>query len=184
MCNQNNEHRLHVDGSFAMEFMGSGEDEHGLPLLEVNFYPLVAQGMIGDRWAVAVDSQHLVANFTEPLENAGLTLKDMDSLPLRGGWATISSGQASGFRVEDLESTFGSRAAVIILKALADALLSEAINADWHGTPYRSINITEENRYEEILAMQEEMQNRIEADESLQAMRDSFGLMMNREFTR
>jgi hypothetical protein len=183
MSTQNSGHQLHVDGSFEMEFVVAGEDEHGLPLLEVNIYPVVIEGMIGDNLAFGVDGQHLVAGLTVPLEATGLSPTDLDSLPLRGGWATISTAHGSGLRVEDLERAFGARAAVIVLEALADALLSESINADLYGSPYRSVELDDDNRYEEVLAMQKALQSRIEVDEKRQVTHDVFNTMMNREFS-
>ena len=73
MSTQNNGHPLHVDGSFEMEFVVTGEDEHGLPLLEVNMYPVVVVGMISDNLFVGVDGRHLVAALTIPLEDTGLS---------------------------------------------------------------------------------------------------------------
>lgn len=173
--------QFHVDGLFAMEFATVGQDEHGLPLLEVNFYPVLEE-MTGTGSTAAVDGQHLVANSTVPLEDAGLTLKDLESLPLRDGWASISTAHGAGLRVEDLEKLFGSRAAVIILEALADALLSEFINRDLFGNPYRSFELND-NRYEEVLLMRNVLQHRIDADEQRQVTRSAFNALINREFS-
>ena len=115
-----------------MEFVVTGEDEHGLPLLEVNMYPVVV-GMSSDNLVFGVDGRHLVAGLTIPLEDTGLSTTDLDSLPLHGGWATISTAHGEGLRPQDLEGTFGPRSAVVVLEALADALLSESINADMRG---------------------------------------------------
>jgi hypothetical protein len=183
MSTQKNGHQLHVNGTFQMEFVVAGEDEHGLPLLEVNFYPVSIEGMIGDNLALGMDGQHLVAGLTVPLEDTGFTPPDLDSLPLREGWATISTAHGPGLQVEDLEQAFGTRAAVIVLKALADALLSESINADLYGSPYRSVELDDDNRYEEVLAMQKDLQSRIEADEQSKVTNDVFNAMMNREFS-
>jgi hypothetical protein len=130
-----------------------------------------------------MDGQHLVAGLTVPLEDTGFTPPDLDSLPLRGGWATISTAHGPGLQVEDLEQAFGTRAAVIVLKALADALLSESINADLYGSPYRSVELDDDNRYEEVLAMQKDLQIRIEADEQSKVTHDVFNAMMHREFS-
>lgn len=179
--NAKNGNQFHVDGLFEMEFAIVGQDEHGLPLLEVNFYP-VLEGTTGTDWTAVVDGQHLVANLTVPLEDAGLTLKDLESLPLRDGWACISTAHGVGLRVEDLEKHFGSRAAVIILEALADALLSEFINRDLFGNPYRSLELND-NRYEEVLLMRNVLQQRIDADEQRQLTRNAFNALMNRGFS-
>lgn len=172
--------QYHVDGLFAMEFAIVGQDEHGLPLLEVNFYP-VLEGVAGS-WAAAVDGKHLVANSTVPLEDAGLTPTELESLPLRDGWTLISTAHGAGLRVEDLEKLFGSRAALIILEALTDALLSEFINRDLFGTPYRAMELND-NRYEEVLLMRNVLQHTIEADEQRQVIRNVFNAMMDREFS-
>jgi hypothetical protein len=121
-----NEHQPHVDGSFEMEFALAGQDEHGLPLLDVNMYPTV-EGMTGDNFAWGLDGQHLVAGLTIPLEDTGLGTSELESLPLRGGWATISAEHGPGFSSQELEGVFGRRVAVVVLEALADALLSESI---------------------------------------------------------
>lgn len=178
----NNGHQLYVDGSFEMEFAVAGEDEHGLPLLEVNMYPVVVVGMIGDNLAFGVDGKHLVGGLTIPLEDTGLSPADLDSLPLHGGWATISSAHGEGFRPQDLERTFGPRSAVVVLKALADALLSESINADMTGSPYRSVELDDDNLYEEVLAMHKNLQSRIEVEEQEQVTHAVFNAMMSREF--
>jgi hypothetical protein len=54
-----------------MEFAVAGKDEHNLPLLEVNMYPVLASGM---------DSQHLVGALAMPLEDTGLGIMDVESL--------------------------------------------------------------------------------------------------------
>lgn len=182
MNTQENESKLHVDGVFDMEFVVAGEDEHGLPLLEVNLYPVSIEGMIGDDWVLVVDNNHLVAGLTVPLEETGLAMDDVDSLPLHGGWALLTTSHGSGLHVEDVEQTFGSRAAVFVLKALADALLSENINADQYGDPYRAIELHGINRYEEVLAMQKELQARIESDEQRRATDYDFKALIHREF--
>lgn len=178
----NNGPQLHVDGSFEMEFVVAGEDEHGLPLLEVNLYPVVVVGMIGDKPAFGVDGKHLVAGLTIPLEDTGLSTRDLDSLPLHGGWATISTEHGEGLRPQDVEGMFGPRSAVIVLEALADALLSESINADMNGSSYRSIEQSHANRYEEVRAMHKNLQSRIEKEEQVQVTLDVFNAMMRREF--
>lgn len=183
MNTQENESKLHVDGVFEMEFVVAGEDEHGLPLLEVSLYPVSIEGMIGDDWALVVDNNHLVAGLTVPLEETGLAIDDVDSLPLHEGWALLTTSRGSGVHVEDVEQTFGSRAAVFVLKALADALLSENINADQHGNPYRMIELHEINRYEEVLAMQKELQARIESDEQRRAIDYDFKALIHHEFS-
>lgn len=182
MNTQINGHQLHVDGNFEMEFVVAGQDEHGLPLLEVNMYPIVIEGMIGDNFSLGLDGRHLIAGLTVPLENTGLGTPEMDSLPLRGGWATISAEHGPGFRPQELEGAFGPRVAVIVLEALADALLSESINADMHGNPYRSIELECDNRYEEVLAMHKNLQRRIASHEQDQVNHDVFNAMMNRAF--
>jgi hypothetical protein len=131
-----NGHQLYVNGSFEMEFVVAGEDEYGLPLLEVNMYPVVVAGMTSDDLNFGVDARHLVAGLTIPLEDTGLSTTDLASLPLHDGWATISTAHGEGLRPQDLEGTFGTRSAVIVLGALADALLSESINADMKGSSY------------------------------------------------
>ena len=98
-------------------------------------YPTVIEGMTGDNFAWGLDGRHLVAGLTIPLEDTGLGTSELDSLPLRGGWATISAEHGPGFRPQELEGAFGPRVAVIVLEALADALLSESINADMYGNP-------------------------------------------------
>ncbi|TLM71599.1 hypothetical protein [Pseudarthrobacter sp. NamB4] len=138
--------------------------------------------MLGDRLEVVTDSRHLVGSLTVPLEEADLSLQELASLPVEKGWGTISTGRSPGIRVEDLESMFGLRAAVIVLGALADALLSEAINADLYGRPYLPMDLAEDNRYEEILAMQRELQQISDADESLRAVRNAFDQIMKRKF--
>lgn len=175
-CNQ-----FHVDGLFAMEFVVVGQDEHGLPLLEVNFYP-VLEGVTGTGSAAAMDGTHLVASTTVPLEDAGLTLMDLESLPLREGRAFISTALGPGLRAEDLEKNFGSRAAVIVLEALADALLSEFINRDLFGTPYRAFEV-DDNRYEEVLQMRSVLRHKIDSDEQRQVTRNVFEALMGREFS-
>lgn len=182
MNTQENGNKLHVDGVFEMEFVVAGEDEHGLPLLEVNLYPVSLEGMIGDDWALKVDQNHLVAGVTVPLEETGLATGDIDSLPLNEGWALITTSHGAGLHVEDVEQTFGSRAAVFVLKALADALLSESINADQYGNPYRAIELDGSNRYEEVLDMQKALQARIEADEQRRATHCDFNARIDREF--
>lgn len=82
-----------------------------------------------------------------------------------------------------MEQAFGSRAAVLVLTALADALLSESINADQFGNPYRAIELGESNRYEEVLAMQKELQAQIEADEQRRAIHYEFNVLIGREFS-
>ncbi|MDF2048870.1 hypothetical protein [Arthrobacter sp. Cr_A7] len=176
-----NGNQFHVDGLFAMEFAMVGQDEHGLPLLEVNFYP-VLEGVTGSGWTAAVDGKHLVANATVPLEDTGLTPADLESLPLQDGWTSISTAHGAGLRVEHLEKHFGSRAALIILEALADALLSEFINRDLFGNPYRTIELND-NRYEEVLLMRNVLLHRIEADEQRQVTRNVFNALMDREFS-
>ena len=182
MSTQNNDHLLHVDGSFEMEFVVTGEDEHGLPLLEVKMYPVVVIGKISDNLFFGVDGRHLVAGLTVPLEDTGLSTTDLDSLPLHGGWATISTAHGKGVRPQDLEGSFGPRSAVIVLEALADALLSESINADMKGSPYRSEELHGDNRYEEVLAMHKTLQSRLEIEEQMQVTHDVFNAMMSREF--
>lgn len=182
MSTQNNGLQLHIDGSFEMEFVVTGVDEHGLPLLEVNMYPVVVVGMLGDKLAVGVGGQHLVAGLTIPLEDTGLSTTDLDSLPLHGGWATIATAHGEGLRPQDLEGTFGPRSAVVVLEALADALLSESINADLKGSSYRSVELCDDNRYEEVLAMHKNLQSRIELEEHGRVMHDVFSAMMSREF--
>ena len=180
---QENGNKLHVNGVFDMEFVLAGEDEHGLPLLEVNLYPVTVEGIIGNDWALMVDYSHVLAALTVPLEEAGLARGDLDSLPLHAGWARISTSHGCGLYVEDVEQAFGSRAAVIVLKALAEALLSESINADQYGIPYRAIELVENNRYEEVLDMQKELQARTERDERRRATEYEFNALMNREFS-
>ena len=182
MNTQNNGYQLHLDGSFEMEFVVAGEDEHGLPLLEINLYPVVVVGMIGDNLAFGVDGKHLVAGLTIPLEDTGLSTTDLDSLPLHGGWATISTAHGEGLRPQNLEGTFGPRSAVIVLEALADALLSESINADMKGSSYRSVELSDDNQYEEVLAMHKNLQSRIEVEEQVRVTHDVFTAMMSREF--
>lgn len=182
MTIHNNGHQLHVNGSFEMEFVVAGEDEHGLPLLEVNMYPVVVVGMLGDNVAFGMDGKHLVAGLTIPLEDTGLSTTDLDSLPLHGGWATISTAHGEGRRPQDLEETFGRRPALVVLEALADALLSESINVDMKGGPYRSMELSEDNCYEEVLAMHGKLRSRIEAEEQEQVTHDVFNAMMSREF--
>lgn len=182
MSTQNTGHQLYVDGSFEMEFVVAGEDEHGLPLLEINLYPVVVIGMIGDNLAFGVDGKHLVAGLTIPLEDTGLSTTDLHSLPLHGGWATISTAHGEGLRPQNLEGTLGPRSAVIVLEALADALLSESINADMKGCPYRSVELSDDNRYEEVLDMHKNLQSRIEMEEQVQVTHDVFTAMMSREF--
>ena len=178
----NNGHHQYIDGCFEMEFAVSGEDEHGLPLLDVNMYPVIFVGMTSDNVACGVGSMHLVAELTIPLEDSGLSTTDLESLPLLGGWATISTAQADGLRPEDLEGIFGPRAAAIVLEALADALLSESINADMNGYSYRLNDLNGDNRYEEILAMHKNLLRRIDAEDEKQVTRDVFHSMMSREF--
>lgn len=177
----NSGHQLYVEGSFEMEFVVAGEDEHGLPLLEVNMYPVVV-GMSRGNLVFGVDGSHLVAGLTIPLEDTGLSTTDLDSLPLHGGWATISTAHGEGLHPQDLEGSFGPRSAVIILEALADALLSESINADMKGSPYRSVGLHGDNRYEEVLAMHKTLQRRLETEEQMQVTRDVFNAMISREF--
>lgn len=183
MNTQDKGNELHVDGAFEMEFVVAGEDEHGLPMLEVNLYPVFIEGMIRDAWALKVDANHLVAGLTIPMEETGLSIRDISSLPLQEGWALITTRHGSGLHVDDVEQTFASRAAVFVLAALADALLSEAINADQYGNPYRAIELGESNRYEEVLAMQKELQARIEADEQRMATHYEFNALIDREFS-
>lgn len=183
MNTRENGNKLHVDGVFDMEFVVAGEDEHGLPLLEINLYPVSIEGMVGDTWALKVDDNHLVGGLTVPLEETGLTVGDVSSLPLHEGWALITTSHGSGLHVEDVEHTFGSRAAVFVLAALADALLSESINADQYGNPYRAIELVDNNRYEEVLAMQKELQARMEADEQWRATHNAFSALIDREFS-
>lgn len=183
MNTQDKGNELHVDGVFEMEFVVAGEDEHGLPMLEVNLYPVFIEGMIRDAWALKVDVNHLVAGLTIPLEETGLAIGDISSFPLHEGWALIATRHGSGLHVESVEQTFGSRAAVFVLAALADALLSEAINTDQHGNPYRAIELDQSNRYEEVLAMQKELQARIEADEQRRATEYEFNALIDREFS-
>ncbi|MGO4435757.1 hypothetical protein AB4Y88_21485, partial [Paenarthrobacter sp. RAF9] len=77
---------------------------------------------------------------------------------------------------------FGRRPALVVLEALADALLSESINVDMKGSPYRSLELSEDNRYEEVLAMHGNLRSRIEAEEQEQVTHDVFNAMMSREF--
>jgi hypothetical protein len=58
----------------------------------------------------------------------------------------------------------------------------ESINADLYGNHYRSVEQDDDNRYEEILAMQKDLQNRIEVDEQRQVTHDVFSGMTSREF--
>lgn len=102
-----------------------------------------------------------------------MSTTDVDSLPLHDGWATISTAHAEGLRPQDLEGTFGPRSAVIVLKALADALLSESINADMTGSSYRSVELDDDNRYEEVLAMHQNLQSRIEVEEQEKVTQDT-----------
>jgi len=182
MNTQENGNKLHVDGVFEMEFVVAGEDEHGLPMLEVNLYPVSIEGMVGDAWVLKIDDNHLLAGLTIPLEETGLVMGDISSLPLHEGWVLITTSHGSGLHVEDLEQTFGARAAVFVLMALADALLSESINADQYGRPYRAVELDESNRYKEVLAMQKELHARIEADEQRRATDHEFNALIDREF--
>lgn len=183
MNTQENGSKLHVDGVFDMEFVVAGEDEHGLPLLEVNLYPVTVGGMTGDEWAVKLDDSHVLAALTVPLEETSLTVGDVDSLPLDRGWVLITTSYGCGLHVEDVEQAFGSRAAVIVLKALSEALLSESINADQYGKPYRAIELDESNRYEEVLDMHKELQERIQAEEQRKATQYEFNALIDREFS-
>jgi hypothetical protein len=116
------------------------------------------------------------------LEETGLAMGELNSLPLHEGWVLITTSHGSGLHVEDIEETFGRRAAVLVLEALADALLSESINADQYGNPYRAIELAESNRYEEVLAMQNELQAQIEDDEQRTATLYEFNALIDREF--
>jgi hypothetical protein len=138
--------------------------------------------MKDDNLAFGVDGKHLVAGLTIPLEDTGLSTTDLDSLPLHGGWATISTAHGEGLRPHDLEGTFGPRSALIVLEALADALLSESINTDMKGSSYRSVELYGENRYEEVLAMHKNLQSRIEVEEQERVTHDVFSAMFSREF--
>ncbi len=178
-----NGHQLYVDGSFEMEFVVAGEDEHGLPLLEVIMYPVIV-GMSGDNLVFGVDGRHLLAGLTIPLEDTGLSTTDLDSLPLHDGWATISTAHGEGLRPQDLEGTFGPRSAVIVLEALADALLSESINADTNGRSYRSVELNDNNRYEEVLAMHKNLQSRIDVEDPERVTHDVFNAMMSLRIPR
>lgn len=99
MNTQESGRKLHVDGAFEMEFVVAGEDEHGLPMLEVNLYPVFIGGMVGDAWALEVDCNHLVAGLTVPLEETGLAVGDISSLPLHEGWALLTTSHGSGLHV-------------------------------------------------------------------------------------
>lgn len=168
--------RHHVDATFEMEIVVAGKDEHGLPLIEVNMYPVLASG---------IDSEHLVGSLSTPLEETGLSIADVQRLPLDKGWLTVTANNGGpGVTAGKLEELLGPKAAVLALQVLSEALVSEYINMDLRATPYRSIESENDEFCDTVQAMHADLAARVAAEIERQETRRAFDELMSRAYGR
>lgn len=172
--NMYEECHLHVDGSFAMELVVAGVDEHGLPMLELSMYPVVVAGVDQDGLTYTADWRHCVGQLSLPLEDSGLSPCEVEALPLSGGWATLSAGGGPGLAAARIEAEFGAQAAVLVLQVLTEALLSEFINMDVHAAPYRSLDADSDDLHIAVQAMHAELSPRVAENAENRRSREAF----------
>jgi hypothetical protein len=165
----------HLDSTFEMELVIVGDDEHGLPVLEVNMYPVRVMGM---------DTRHLVGSLCIPLEDTGLSVQDVEVLPLRDGWVTVTASEGLGIAAEELEELFGPHVAVLALQVLTEALLSEYINMDLRAAPYRSTEVESDELHWAVQALHADLAVRISQKAERQQTRNAFDEIISRSFGR
>lgn len=163
----------HIDATFEVEIVIAGKDEHGLPLLEVNMYPLLATG---------IDQEHLVGTLSMPLEETGLSIDDVEILPLDDGWLTVTATNGPGIAASHLEELLGTEAAVLALQVLTEALMSECINMDLRAAPYRSFETDDVELYDAIQAMHADLAVRVASKIECQETRRAFDEIMSRAY--
>jgi hypothetical protein len=163
----------YVDATFEMELIIAGKDEHGLPMLEVNMYPVMAAGL---------DTRHLVGSLCIPLEDTGLSVQDVEALPLRDGWLTVTASEGPGIAAEELEELFGPHVAVLALHVLTEALLSEYINMDLRAAPYRSTEVESDELHLAVQALHADLAERISQVAERQQTRNAFDEIIWRSF--
>jgi hypothetical protein len=181
--NMYEENHLHVNGSFAMEFVVAGVDEHGLPMLELSAYPVVVSGADQDGLTYTADWRHCVGRLSLPLEDSDLSRSEVEALPLSDGWATLSAGEGPGLAAVRIEAEFGARAAVLVLQVLTEALLSEFINMDVHAVPYRNLDADSDDLHMSIQAMHGELARRVVEDAENRRTREAFEIIIAGAFS-
>ncbi|OUM41050.1 hypothetical protein [Arthrobacter sedimenti] len=161
----NKQESTYIDGAFAIELCVQGEDEHGLPLLDVTLYPAIASQVtnapLGSGYAA--DFRYVMGGITVPLEETGLTKQELASMPLCDGWTVISYCGA-GLRAHEVSQVFGVRAAIVILSALSDALLSESINEDDGGSLFRPGEDLLTDDWDHVCELLQRLQDQLEAE--------------------
>lgn len=162
------------DGSFAAYIAVEGTDEHGLPILAVTLFPLVATTGSSDLGhGFGLDNRFILDEVFVPLEETRLSVEDVSSLPLHEEWTVVSLDKV-GLRASEVKATFGVRAAVYILAALGQAYLSESVNQDVDLLPYRESENLFTGNYDVVLAMHHVLTDAVRADEELEEVRLHF----------
>ncbi|WP_043444251.1 hypothetical protein [Arthrobacter sp. L77] len=155
-----------IAGTFALELRVQGEDEHGLPMLDITLYPAVAsqEANVPLGPGYAADVRYVMGAATVPLEEAGLTIQGLASMPLFEGWMIIRH-RGAGLRAEEVATVFGARATIVLLSALSDALLSESINEDAKRNLFRAGENLLTDDWDEVCELLQRLQIQVAAQD-------------------